>query len=72
MIFEIGSEDEIADADLEDHIVQWPALLPKRARLKKRPKAEFRSGRSIAGLRRLPPRDAPMRAGVCREGEFAL
>jgi uncharacterized cysteine cluster protein YcgN (CxxCxxCC family) len=33
-----GSEDEIADADLEDHIVQWPGLLPKRARLKKRPK----------------------------------
>jgi uncharacterized protein len=32
-----GTEDEIADADLEDHIVQWPALLPKRARLKKRP-----------------------------------
>jgi uncharacterized protein len=32
-----GSENEIADADLEDHIVQWPALLPKRARLKKRP-----------------------------------
>ena len=34
-----GTEDEIADEDLEDHIVQWPALLPKRARLKKRPKA---------------------------------
>jgi uncharacterized cysteine cluster protein YcgN (CxxCxxCC family) len=32
-----GTEAEIADADLEDHIVQWPALLPKRARLKKRP-----------------------------------
>ena len=32
-----GTEDEIADADLEDHIVQWPAQLPKRARLKKRP-----------------------------------
>jgi uncharacterized cysteine cluster protein YcgN (CxxCxxCC family) len=34
-----GTENEIADEDLEDHIVQWPALLPKRARLKKRPKA---------------------------------
>jgi len=34
-----GTENEIADADLEDHIVQWPALLPKRARLKKPPKA---------------------------------
>ena len=33
------TQDEIADEDLEDHIVQWPALLPKRARLKKRPKA---------------------------------
>ena len=32
-----GTENEIADEDLEDHIVQWPALLPKRARLKKRP-----------------------------------
>src|SRR5438552_12296128 len=34
-----GTESEIADADLEDHIVQWPALLPKRARLKRRPKS---------------------------------
>ena len=32
-----GTENEIPDADLEDHIVQWPELLPKRARLKKRP-----------------------------------
>jgi uncharacterized protein len=32
-----GTENEIADVDLEDHIVQWPSLLPKRARLKKRP-----------------------------------
>ncbi len=32
-----GTEDEVEEADLEDHIVQWPALLPKRARLKKRP-----------------------------------
>ena len=32
-----GTENEIADADLEDHIVQWPALLPRRAKLKKRP-----------------------------------
>jgi uncharacterized cysteine cluster protein YcgN (CxxCxxCC family) len=34
-----GTEDDVSDADLEDHIVRWPALLPKRARLKKRPKA---------------------------------
>jgi hypothetical protein len=33
-----GSEEDIPDEDLEDHIVQWPAMLPKRARLKKRPK----------------------------------
>jgi hypothetical protein len=32
-----GTENEIPDADLEDHIVQWPSVLPKRARLKKRP-----------------------------------
>jgi uncharacterized cysteine cluster protein YcgN (CxxCxxCC family) len=32
-----GSETDIPDADLEDHIVQWPALLPNRARRKKRP-----------------------------------
>ena len=32
-----GTENEIADEDLEDHIVQWPGLLPKRARLKKKP-----------------------------------
>ncbi len=31
------SEDEVDDADLESHIVQWPGVLPKRARLKKRP-----------------------------------
>ena len=29
-----GSEDDVPDAELEDHIVQWPASLPKRARLK--------------------------------------
>src|SRR6201981_1053968 len=33
-----GTENEIADEDLEDHIVRWPTLLPKRARLKGRPK----------------------------------
>ena len=32
-----GSEDEIEEADLEDHIVQWPGVIPKRARLKQRP-----------------------------------
>ena len=31
-----GSEDEVEEADLEDHIVRWPGLLPKRARAKKR------------------------------------
>ena len=34
-----GTEDDVGAADLEDHIVRWPMLLPKRARLKKRPKA---------------------------------
>ena len=33
-----GTEEEIADVDLEDHIVKWPSLLPKRAQLKKRPR----------------------------------
>jgi hypothetical protein len=33
-----GSEDDVEDADLEDHIVRWPGLLPKRAKLKTRPK----------------------------------
>jgi hypothetical protein len=32
-----GTEEDVPDADLEDHIVRWPALLPKRARLKQRP-----------------------------------
>ena len=32
-----GTEDEIEEADLEDHIVQWPGVIPRRARLKKRP-----------------------------------
>jgi uncharacterized cysteine cluster protein YcgN (CxxCxxCC family) len=30
-----GSEQEISDAELEDHIVQWPVRLPKRARERK-------------------------------------
>ncbi|UGY13076.1 YcgN family cysteine cluster protein [Bradyrhizobium septentrionale] len=34
-----GTEIDVNDADLEDHIVRWPGLLPKQARLKKRPKA---------------------------------
>jgi uncharacterized protein len=34
-----GTENDVADADLEDHIVQWPAHLPRRARLKKRPRS---------------------------------
>lgn len=33
-----ASEDDVADADLEDHIVNWPAQLPKRARGKTRPR----------------------------------
>jgi len=34
-----ASEDDVADADLEDHIVRWPAMLPKLARGKTRPKS---------------------------------
>jgi uncharacterized cysteine cluster protein YcgN (CxxCxxCC family) len=29
-----ASEDDVADADLEDHIVSWPVRMPKRARKK--------------------------------------
>lgn len=32
----VATEDEVDDADLEDHIVRWPTLLPKRARMKRR------------------------------------
>jgi hypothetical protein len=32
-----GTEDDVPDEELEDHIVQWPQLLPKRAKLKRRP-----------------------------------
>jgi uncharacterized protein len=35
----VGTENEIPDSELEDHIVQWPKLLPRQARLKRRPKA---------------------------------
>jgi uncharacterized cysteine cluster protein YcgN (CxxCxxCC family) len=35
----VASEDDVDDADLEDHIVRWPALLPKRARGKTRPRS---------------------------------
>jgi len=34
-----GTEGEISDDDLQDHIVQWPKLLPKRAKLKRPPRA---------------------------------
>ena len=34
-----GTENEIPDCELEDHIVKWPVQLPKRARLKKRPRS---------------------------------
>ncbi|MDR3464662.1 MAG: YcgN family cysteine cluster protein [Xanthobacteraceae bacterium] len=33
-----ASEDDVDDADLEDHIVRWPALLPRMARGRTRPK----------------------------------
>lgn len=32
------SEDDVDDADLEDHVVRWPALLPKGARGRTRPR----------------------------------
>ncbi|MBI3698868.1 MAG: YcgN family cysteine cluster protein [Afipia sp.] len=32
-----ATEDQIPVADLEDHIVKWPSVIPKRARLKNRP-----------------------------------
>jgi uncharacterized cysteine cluster protein YcgN (CxxCxxCC family) len=32
-----GTEDTIPDDQLENHIVAWPALLPRKAKLKKRP-----------------------------------
>ena len=31
-----GTENEISDAELEDHIVRWPMRLPKRAREQKK------------------------------------
>ena len=34
-----GTEGEISADDLQDHIVQWPKLLPKRAKLKRPPRA---------------------------------
>ncbi|KRQ06207.1 YcgN family cysteine cluster protein [Bradyrhizobium manausense] len=33
-----GTEDEIPDTELEHYLVQWPGQVPKRARLKRRPK----------------------------------
>ncbi|MGY3561308.1 putative cysteine cluster protein YcgN (CxxCxxCC family) [Bradyrhizobium sp. USDA 4463] len=33
-----GTEVEIPDDELEHYLVQWPGQLPKRARLKRRPK----------------------------------
>jgi len=31
-----GTENEIADDQLEDHIVRWPTQLPKQARQRKK------------------------------------
>jgi len=33
-----GTEEEVPDDQLENFLVQWPAQLPKKARLKRRPK----------------------------------
>jgi hypothetical protein len=33
-----GTETEISADELQDHIVQWPGLLPKRAKLKRPPR----------------------------------
>jgi uncharacterized cysteine cluster protein YcgN (CxxCxxCC family) len=32
-----GTEATVPDEELQDHIVTWPGVLPKRAKLKKRP-----------------------------------
>jgi len=32
-----ASEETVPDEELEDHIVSWPAQLPRKAKLKKRP-----------------------------------
>ena len=32
-----GTEDTVPDEELQDHIVTWPGVLPKRAKLKNRP-----------------------------------
>ena len=34
-----GTEDEVSIDELQEHIVQWPKLLPKRAKLKRPPRA---------------------------------
>jgi uncharacterized cysteine cluster protein YcgN (CxxCxxCC family) len=34
-----GTENEIPDSELENHIVQWPIRLSKLARLKNRPRS---------------------------------
>jgi uncharacterized cysteine cluster protein YcgN (CxxCxxCC family) len=33
----VASEETVPDAELEGHIVSWPAQLPRKAKLKKRP-----------------------------------
>ena len=55
-----GTENEIADSDLEDHIVQWPSHLPKRGH-----NPENRAPIDEAAAMVLS-RDAPMRARRCR------
>jgi uncharacterized protein len=33
-----ASEDDVSDTELEDHIVAWPARIPRAARSKRRPR----------------------------------
>ena len=44
-----GTEDECEVADLEDHIVKWPGVIPKRAQLKNA------APKSVMRLMREPP-----------------
>ena len=60
-----GTENEIADADLEDHIVQWPALLAE-ARAAEEAAAILKITPEDHAIAMAPARDAPMRATRCR------
>ena len=60
-----GSEDEIADADLEDHIVQWPGIVAETGAAEEAAQGLILFAPADHVFARTSSRDAPMRLTRC-------